>query len=233
MAEVRSAQAVMLDWDGCLAVDNVLREGALAVAGAARRFAIVSNNSTLTAADLSVRAGEQGLTIAPSAIHLAGEAVLREARRQLETRRVWVAASRRMIAAAEAMGLNIDDTAPEAVIVMRDESFDYAKLSKAVGLIARGARFWVANLDHAHPGRCGAVPETGALAAAIATAAGRRPDLVAGKPYPAIFRQALEGLDCSPAQALMVGDNPRTDLAGARRIGVRALRVDAASWPRP
>ncbi|WP_375268544.1 HAD-IIA family hydrolase [Phenylobacterium sp.] len=220
----------MLDWDGCLAVDDVLRQGAVTVVAAARRFAIVSNNSTLTAQDLAARAADQGLMIEPSRVHLAGEAVLREAARRLATRRVWLVACHRMTGAAEGMGLIIDDTAPEAVIVMRDEGFDYAKLTKAVALIARGAQFWAANLDHTHPGRCGAVPETGALAAAIAAAADRRPDLVAGKPHPAIFRQALAGLDCSPAQALMVGDNPRTDLAGARRLGVRAVRVDAASW---
>lgn len=220
----------MLDWDGCLAVSDVLRPGALTVTGAARRFAIVSNNSTATAVDLAAQAGAQGLVIAPSQIHLAGEAALREAARRLKTRRVWLVACETMIAAGEAMGLIIDEVAPEAVIVMRDEGFDYAKLTKAVALLGGGAQFWAANMDHAHPGRCGAVPETGALAAAIAAAAARRPDLVAGKPYPAIFRQALAGLGCRPGLALMVGDNPRTDLAGARRVGVRALRVDAASW---
>lgn len=233
IAEVRRAAGVMLDWDGCLAVGERLRDGAVEVTRAAQCFAIVSNNSTMTAATLRARAAEQGLEMEAEQVHLAGEALLREAVRRLPGRRVWLLASREMADAAERLGLHLDDRAPEALLVMRDEAFDYRSLTHAVALLQGGAMFWAANLDHAHPGPHGAVPETGALVAAIQTAAGRRPALVAGKPHPAIFRQALAALGCGADEALMVGDNPRTDLAGAQRIGARAVWVNAGSWVRP
>ena len=48
------------------------------------------------------------------------------------------------------------------------------------------------------------------------------------KPSPLIFRAALELVGCEPAAALMVGDSPRDDVAGARAVGMRALLLDRA-----
>jgi HAD superfamily hydrolase (TIGR01549 family) len=48
------------------------------------------------------------------------------------------------------------------------------------------------------------------------------------KPSPLIFRAALELVGCEPQAALMVGDSPRDDVAGARAVGIRALLLDRA-----
>jgi putative hydrolase of the HAD superfamily len=48
------------------------------------------------------------------------------------------------------------------------------------------------------------------------------------KPSPLIFRAALELVGCEPGAALMVGDSPRDDVAGARAVGMRALLLDRA-----
>jgi putative hydrolase of the HAD superfamily len=48
------------------------------------------------------------------------------------------------------------------------------------------------------------------------------------KPSPLIFRAALELVGCGPEAALMVGDSPRDDVAGARAGGMRALLLDRA-----
>jgi HAD superfamily hydrolase (TIGR01662 family) len=46
------------------------------------------------------------------------------------------------------------------------------------------------------------------------------------KPSPLIFRAALELVGCEPADAVMVGDSPEDDVAGARAVGMRALLLD-------
>jgi HAD superfamily hydrolase (TIGR01549 family) len=48
------------------------------------------------------------------------------------------------------------------------------------------------------------------------------------KPSPLIFRAALELVGCEPDAALMVGDSPRDDVAGAQAAGIRALLLDRA-----
>jgi putative hydrolase of the HAD superfamily len=46
------------------------------------------------------------------------------------------------------------------------------------------------------------------------------------KPHPAIFEHALELLGISPGDAVHVGDDPTTDVVGARRAGIEPVLVD-------
>jgi HAD superfamily hydrolase (TIGR01549 family) len=45
-------------------------------------------------------------------------------------------------------------------------------------------------------------------------------DVGAGKPDPRVFQAALEHAGAAPDPALMVGDNPIRDVAGAQRLGI-------------
>ncbi len=44
------------------------------------------------------------------------------------------------------------------------------------------------------------------------------------KPHPRMFVETLRALDVSPSQAAHVGDMPRTDVAGAKSMGMTAIR---------
>lgn len=55
----------------------------------------------------------------------------------------------------------------------------------------------------------------------------------AGKPDRRIFELALQRLDLRPAQACMVGDDLRADVAGAQRLGICAVWVDTAGCGLP
>ena len=50
-----------------------------------------------------------------------------------------------------------------------------------------------------------------------------------GKPDPRVFERALRVLDAAPHEALMTGNDLRSDVFGARRAGIRAVWVDHAS----
>ena len=47
------------------------------------------------------------------------------------------------------------------------------------------------------------------------------------KPDPRIYRLALEQLDVEPEEAVFVGDGANDELAGAERVGLRAIGVDS------
>jgi len=55
----------------------------------------------------------------------------------------------------------------------------------------------------------------------------------AGKPDPAPFRRALRELGAEPADAVMVGDNLKRDIAGAENAGLRAVWLDRRHRPAP
>ncbi|WP_374470737.1 HAD family hydrolase [Phenylobacterium sp.] len=61
----------------------------------------------------------------------------------------------------------------------------------------------------------------------------------APKPDPRGYREALKRLGAEPAEAVVIGDNPLHDMAAARAIGARSIRVrtgrfaavDPGRWP--
>ncbi|MGE3510036.1 MAG: HAD family hydrolase, partial [Vicinamibacterales bacterium] len=53
------------------------------------------------------------------------------------------------------------------------------------------------------------------------------------KPHPSIFKAALDRLDATPAEAVMVGDSIAHDVEGALRTGMRAVLVHRSAEPHP
>ena len=52
------------------------------------------------------------------------------------------------------------------------------------------------------------------------------------KPHPALFRRALEDLRVAPAEAVMVGDQLRADVMGAKAMGMVAVWKRPPGWER-
>ena len=48
------------------------------------------------------------------------------------------------------------------------------------------------------------------------------------KPHPRIFHHALSGIESEPTRAMHVGDLRRTDVAGARALGMKTIRIRGA-----
>ncbi len=69
------------------------------------------------------------------------------------------------------------------------------------------------------------MPETGAILSAIKRIVPEVNVTVIGKPESVLFEEALGRSACSPHDAIMIGDNPLTDLAGAARIGIPTYLV--------
>ncbi len=112
---------------------------------------------------------------------------------------------------------------PEAVVVGADEHVCYPRIRQASCFILAGARFVATNADASFPTPDGPAPGTGAIVRAVEAATGRRPQIV-GKPYPLMFRLALSTLPPN-TRAVMVGDNPETDILGAHRAGLPGILV--------
>ena len=69
------------------------------------------------------------------------------------------------------------------------------------------------------------VPETGALLAAVLECLPGLAFEVVGKPEPGLFRVALERLGVGSGEAVLIGDNPDTDGAGAKAAGVDFIQI--------
>ncbi|WP_077319511.1 HAD-IIA family hydrolase [Virgibacillus proomii] len=111
----------------------------------------------------------------------------------------------------------------EAVVIGWNNDLSFYDIQKAAGLIHRGAKFVATNPDRTFPTPNGPLPAVGAIVEAIRVSTDKRPFIV-GKPYPYMFKKALEDFDVS-LKAVMVGDNPYTDILGAHQAGIPAILV--------
>ncbi|WBB81313.1 HAD-IIA family hydrolase [Micromonospora sp. WMMD882] len=115
------------------------------------------------------------------------------------------------------------EESPVAVAQGYGPQVGWADLAEATVAIRAGAMWVATNTDRTLPSGRGPLPGNGSLVAALRTALGRGPDLVVGKPEPALFATAArraEGADC-----LVVGDRLDTDIEGAGRAGLPSLLV--------
>lgn len=115
------------------------------------------------------------------------------------------------------------DEAPVAVVQGYGPDVGWHQLAEATFAVRAGALWVASNLDLTVPTARGIAPGNGTLVAAVGTALGRSPDVVAGKPYRPLFDETARRVGCT--RPLVVGDRLDTDIAGAVGWGADSLLV--------
>lgn len=121
----------------------------------------------------------------------------------------------------------------QAVVIGYSEHTTLGEIEQAVRYIENGARFIATNPDLSFPGNKGRCLATGSIVQAIQAASGQRP-LIVGKPYAPMFQTALQTIGRS-TRAVMIGDSPSIDIAGAHQCGLDAILLAQAPhvYPAP
>jgi 4-nitrophenyl phosphatase len=117
----------------------------------------------------------------------------------------------------------VDGAKVDAVVVGLDLDFNYERLTTATeAIMACKAAFIALHRNRVYPDARGRIaPSVGPLVAAIEYATQVEPTVI-GKPSPEYFQQALDELSIPAADVLVVSDDPLSDLAGAKRMGMQA-----------
>lgn len=222
------ARAVLIDVDGVLVAGGIALPGAGEFLKALRgRDFIVSNNSTDTPDSMAGTFLRQGLAVEPRRVSLAGAVMIETIAAEAPGEATFLVAAPSLAGYAEGRGLRLtDDEGAPILALARDTGLSYQRLHRAARVLHGGARWLVANPDRTHPDTDGGpVPETGALMAAlVACVPAARPRII-GKPEPGIFLAALAKAGVGPGEAVMIGDNPETDGAGADALGIPKIMV--------
>ena len=230
---IESVRVILCNLDGCLTRGRTLAPGAAELAElAGARLWIVSNNSTHDQAELSVELSVLGIAVAPERIALAGMHALDIVHSRWPRARVLMLAAESLERRARALGLTPVADDCDVVLLARDPELSFARLDTAVRAAARGRPVVIANPDTTHPREDGQPTiESGSLAAALRAAVPNAQCIVVGKPEASLFRAALTGAGGRPDDAVMIGDTPATDIAGAMAMGIAAILIgcDAAA----
>jgi glycerol 3-phosphatase-2 len=112
---------------------------------------------------------------------------------------------------------------PAAVVQGYGPDVGWRILAEASLAVRSGALWMATNTDRTLPSPRGPLPGNGSLVSVLRTALSREPDVIVGKPAPALFQTAasLSG----STRPLAVGDRLDTDIEGAVGAGMDCLLV--------
>ncbi len=215
-------------------LDGTMYRGTQAIPDAARfmervrqeglRFLFLTNNSSRTPEAVAEHLSSLGIAAKAEEVVTASQAAAHYMAEHLQCRRVYCIGEEGLIRALTEAGLELVETAPEAVVQGIDRYFDYGKLAKAVNFIRSGAASILTNPDLLLPSEAGFLPGAGSIAASIRSGSGKEP-IVIGKPSRIMMDYALNKIGSSSRQTLVIGDNLHTDIAAGAATGCRTALI--------
>jgi HAD superfamily hydrolase (TIGR01450 family) len=239
---LRQIAHVALDMDGTIYKGGTLFPFTAPFLAEMERLGIgitfLTNNPSKSAADYLAHLRQLGIAAAPDQLYTSAQATIDFLRtRRPEVRRIFALGTPSMLAEFRGAGfvLTVDDSAdvPDAVIVGFDLTLTYARLCRAAWWIDQGKPFIATNPDAVCPtDQPTVLVDCGSICAALEKATGRAPDLVFGKPDPAMLDGIMQRHQLRPQQVAMVGDRLYTDISMARRarvLGVLVLTGEATA----
>ena len=244
-AALHGVRGLLLDLDGVLVLAGKAIPGAPeALAELERRgmpYLVVTNTSLVSRGSLARWGRSVGFATPPDRFQSALSASAELVRRELGGRPVYVISS--ADALAEFEGLNVVDGAAVdaapgdvAAVILGDspDQLTKANLDRAFRLVRGGAALIGMHRNPWWITPEGPTLDAGSFLVALEWATKRRARTV-GKPSPAFFRVAIQRLAAEAAargeprlgarDLAMVGDDVGSDIAGARRIGLRTIFV--------
>ncbi|HEY4016614.1 MAG TPA: HAD-IIA family hydrolase [Polyangiaceae bacterium] len=212
----------ILDLDGTLYRGEeplpAAREALAALRAHGSRVRFLTNNSTRRPEEYAAKLSKMGFQAAPHEMYTSAMAAAETLRGS--ARSAMVVGEEGLVSALERAGVTTGGDRPDAVVVGLCRTFDYAMMSQAMQHLLRpDVRFVATNGDLTFPLEGGRlIPGSGAIVRAIASCAGREPEVV-GKPNPYAIECILREAGVAAADTLVVGDRMETDIAAGRRAG--------------
>lgn len=191
-------------------------------------YLVLTNNSVFTNRDLSVRLAGSGLDVPEDRIWTSANATASFLKQQSPGSSAFVIGEAGLITALHNADFVMTELDPEYVVLGETRNYDFNALTKAIRLIEGGAKFIATNPDRTGPSDEGTLPATGAVAAMVTKATGRKPYFI-GKPNPIMIRAGLNKIGAHSEHTAMIGDRMDTDVLSAIEAGLQAHLVLSGS----
>jgi glycerol-1-phosphatase len=222
---------VLLDLDGCVWIGDDALDGApeavAALRDAGKAVAFLTNDVRHAPEEFVRKLWRLGFQAALSEVVTVGSAI-QYLLSERDGGAAYVVGSQALVDHVADAGLRIVNRTEfagraDVVVVGAHERLSYEEIRIAAQAVRRGAELIGATRDATFPMPDGPWPATGAVLAAIETAAGREADRIAGKPEPTMYAAARDRL--GDGRCLAVGDRLEIDVLGAQRAGLDAALV--------
>ena len=217
-----------MDMDGVLVHEEQAIRGAdqfiKSLTSAGLPFLVLTNNSIYTPRDLSARLLRSGIDLPPERIWTSALATAQFLNIQRPEGTAYVIGEAGLTTALHEIGYTLTERDPDYVILGETRTYSFEAITRAIRLIAAGAKFIATNPDPTGPSTEGLLPATGAVAAMITRAIGVVPYFV-GKPNPLMMRSALREIGAHSETTVMIGDRMDTDIIAGLEAGMETVLV--------
>ena len=224
----REIRSWLMDMDGVLVHEEHAIPGADRFLNRLRElgtpFLVLTNNSIYTRRDLAARLRASGLDVPEESIYTSALATASFLENQRPGGSAFVIGEVGLTTALHESGYILTERSPDYVILGETRTYSFEQITRAIRLIAAGARFVATNPDSTGPSADGPLPATGSVAALISRATGVEPYFV-GKPNPLMMRSALNAIDAHSESTAMIGDRMNTDVVAGLEAGLETILV--------
>ena len=224
----REIHSWLMDMDGVLVREEHPIDGAHEFLSRLQEreipFLVLTNNSIYTPRDLAARLRTSGLSVPEDRIWTSALATASFLEDQRPGGSAFVIGEAGLTTAMHDAGYTQAEQDPDYVVLGETRTYSFERITKAIRLINRGARFIATNPDNVGPAPEGVLPATGSVAALIREATGVAPYFV-GKPNPLMMRSALNAIDAHSETTAMIGDRMDTDIVAGLEAGLEAILV--------
>ena len=224
----RPISAWLTDMDGVLVHEQQAIPGAAefidALRAAGLPFLVLTNNSIYTRRDLAARLKLGGLEVPEDHIWTSANATAKFLDDQRPRGSAFVIGEAGLTTALHEIGYTQTERDPDYVVLGETRTYSFERITTAIRLVEKGARFIATNPDATGPSPQGSLPATGSVAALITTATGVNPYFI-GKPNPLMMRSALNQVGAHSESTAMIGDRMDTDVLSGLEAGLETILV--------
>jgi HAD superfamily hydrolase (TIGR01458 family) len=220
-------KGVLLDIDGVLEIKGQVIPGASQAVDSLRErgmeLRILTNSTLKSRASCTAKLNRQGYSFQEEEVITASYATALYLG-QIKPRSCWV------LVKGEGMQefrlLPLDTRDPEYIVIGDYlEDFNYNNLNQVLYFLLKGSKLVGMIPEIIDTTLAGPALNVGAWVHMLEVASGVKATYI-GKPNPYMFELALQSMQLSAEQVVMVGDQLATDILGANRAGIRSVLLD-------
>ena len=224
-------KGLLIDLDGVIYNDTQLIPGAAETIQCLQKenipFRFITNTTMKSRKTLQKKLSEFGIDVPEDNIFSAAYAASQYIRNQGKTKCHLLIDED---AQQEYLDFDLKSDKPDYVVVGDlGEKITFELLNTAFQRLFEGAelialqknRFWLSDKGYAL--------DAGAFVALLEYASNKESILI-GKPSRAFFETALNDLDCTTDEVLMIGDDIESDIKGAQAIGIKGVLVQTGKF---
>jgi 4-nitrophenyl phosphatase/NagD protein len=215
--KIKKTECFLFDLDGTVYLGDQLLPGARDLLAYldknSRPYLFLTNNSSRSRADYSLKLTKYGLNTPNEKIFSSGMATAIYLKKQQPGARVYLVGTPSLEDEFRSYGFELVEENPDFAVLGFDTTLTYEKIWKLADFVREGKPYIATHPDINCPTPNGYMPDIGAMMAMIASSTGREPDVIVGKPHSPMVEAIVEKTGFGPDKLTMVGDRLYTDIA--------------------